>query len=96
MAFEQLKMLNELKKAQKALANEIIEVETGDGAVVVRINGELKIQKIELDKDKIDFDDVPELERWLEKAIAEAYARAQKIAQEKMTPLMGSLGLGGK
>ncbi|MCL2371299.1 YbaB/EbfC family nucleoid-associated protein [Candidatus Saccharibacteria bacterium] len=94
MAFEQLKMLGELKKAQKALANEIIEVETGDGAVVVQVNGELKIKKIELDKDKIDFDDMRELERWLEKAIAEAYTRAQQIAQEKMTPLMGKLGLG--
>ena len=41
MAFDQVKMLNQLRKAQNDLKKEIIEVEAGDGAVVVQINGEL-------------------------------------------------------
>ena len=35
MALNQMKMLNDLRKAQKDLAKEIVEVEAGDGAVVV-------------------------------------------------------------
>ena len=87
---DQMKMLNQLRKAQKDLKNEIVEVEAGDGAVV--ITGELKIKKVELDPEKIDLDDIHELERWIENAMRDGYAKAQEIATDKMKPLMGSLG----
>ena len=89
---DQMKMLNQLRKAQKDLKNEIVEVEAGDGAVVIQITGELKIKKVELDPDKIDLDDIHELERWIENAMRDGYAKAQEIATEKMKPLMGALG----
>ena len=41
---DQMKLLNQLRKAQKELKNEIVEVEAGDGAVIVQINGELKVK----------------------------------------------------
>jgi hypothetical protein len=40
--FERSKALIELKKIQAALAKEVIEVEAGNGAVIVRMNGEQK------------------------------------------------------
>lgn len=89
---DQMRMLNQLRKAQKDLKNEIVEVEAGDGAVVIQITGELKIKKVELDPDKIDLDDIHELERWIENAMRDGYAKAQEIATDKMKPLMGSLG----
>ena len=89
---DQMKMINELRKAQKNLKNEIVEVEAGDGAVVIQITGELKIKKVELDPEKIDFDDIHELERWIESAMRDGYAKAQEIATETMKPLMGQLG----
>lgn len=89
---DQMKMLNQLRKAQKDLKNEIVEVEAGDGAVVVQINGELKVKKVTLDPEKIDFDDIRELERWIESCFRDGYAKAQEIATEKMKPLMGQLG----
>ncbi|MDR2336934.1 MAG: YbaB/EbfC family nucleoid-associated protein [Candidatus Nomurabacteria bacterium] len=92
MAFDQIKMINQLRKAQKELGKEIVEVEAGDGAVVVQITGELKIKKINLDPEKIDLDDIEELERWLENALRDGYAKAQEIASDKMKPLMGGLG----
>jgi DNA-binding YbaB/EbfC family protein len=92
MAFDQVKMLNQLRKAQKDLKNEIVEVDSGDGAVIVQITGELKIKKITIDPERVDLDDIPELERWLENALRDGYARAQQIASDKMKPLMGSLG----
>jgi len=90
--FNNAKMILKIKKAQKELANEIIEVEAGDGAVVVRITGEQKIKKIIIDPERVDVDDIGELERWVETAVKEAIVRSQQVAAEKMKPLMGSLG----
>lgn len=89
---DQMKMLNQLRKAQKDLKHEIVEVEAGDGAVIIQITGELKIKKVSLDPEKIDFNDIPELERWLENAMRDGYAKAQEIATDKMKPMMGMLG----
>ena len=89
---DQMKMLNQLRKAQKELKNEIVEVEAGDGAVVVQITGELKVRKVTIDPEKIDLDDIHELERWIENCMRDGFAKAQEIATEKMKPLMGSLG----
>lgn len=90
--FNNAKMLLKIKKAQKELANEIIEIEAGDGAVVVRITGEQKIKKIEIDPERVDLDDIHELERWIETAVKEAIVRSQQVATEKLKPLMGGLG----
>jgi DNA-binding YbaB/EbfC family protein len=92
MAFDQMKMLNQIRKAQKELANEIVEVEAGDGAVVVQISGELKIKKVTIDPEMVDLEDISELEGWVQAAVRDGLAEAQKIAAEKMKPLMGGLG----
>jgi len=92
MAFDQIKMLNDLRKAQKDLAKEIVEVEAGDGAVVVQINGELKIKSIKINPKLVDLDDIHELEHWIEIAMRDGMQKAQEIAAEKMKPLMGGLG----
>lgn len=92
MAFDQMKVLNQLRKAQKDLAKEIIEVEAGDGAVVVQINGELKIKSVKIDPAMVDLDDISELEHWIEIAVRDGMAKAQEVAAEKMKPLMGNMG----
>ena len=92
MAFDQLKMVNQLRKAQKELGKEVVEVEAGDGAVVVQINGELKIKKVKIDPERVDLEDIEELEHWIEIALRDGYAKAQEIAADKMKPLMGGLG----
>lgn len=92
MAINQMKMLNDLRKAQKDLAKEIVEVEAGDGAVVVQINGELKVKSVKIDPDYVDLEDIEQLEHWIEIAIRDGMAKAQEIAAEKMKPLMGGLG----
>ena len=92
MAFDQVKMLAKLQKAQKDLKKEIIEVVAGDGAVTVQISGELKIKSVKLNPELIDFDDIEELEHWIEIAVRDGLAKAQEVAAEKMKPLMGGLG----
>jgi DNA-binding YbaB/EbfC family protein len=92
MAFDQMKMLNKLRKAQSDLKKEIIEVEAGDGAVVVQITGEIKVKKVTIDAERVDLDDIAELEHWVEIAMRDGLAKAQEVAAEKMKPLMGGLG----
>ena len=95
MALDQMKMLNDLRKAQAALKKQIIEVEAGDGAVIVRVTGELKIDSIKLNPDLIDFNDIEELEHWIKIAVRDGLAKDQEIAAETMKPLMGGLNLPG-
>ena len=92
MAFDQIKMMNDLRKAQNELKKEIIEVESGEGAVIVQITGELKVKKITIDPKQVDLDDIEQLEHWLEIALRDGLTKAQEVAAEKMKPLMGSLG----
>lgn len=90
--YDQAKMLMKARKLQKELQKEIITVEKGDGAVKVEITGEQKIKKIHIDPEYVDLEDIGQLERWVEDAVKEAVSESQKMAAEKMQPLMGSLG----
>ena len=89
---DQAKMLLKVKKLQKELQKEIITIEKGDGAVRVEITGEQKIKKIHIDPEYVDLGDIGQLERWIEDAVKEAIAASQKLAAEKMQPMMGMLG----
>lgn len=90
--FDQAKLVMKARKLQKELQKEVIVVEAGEGAVKVEITGEQKIKKIHIDPSSIDLDDIGQLENWVEEAVKEAISKSQKLAAEKMQPLMGSLG----
>lgn len=90
--FDQAKMLLKVKKLQKELQQMIITTEQGDGAVRVEITGEQKLKKVHIDPEYVDLDDIGQLERWIEDAVKEAIQQSQKIAAEKMQPMMGALG----
>jgi hypothetical protein len=92
MAFDQMKMLNQLRKAQKDLEKEIIEVEAGDGMVVVQIDATLKIKDITINPEQVDLEDISELEHNIKIAVRDGLAKAQEVAAEKMKPFMGGLG----
>lgn len=99
MAFDQMKMLNDLRKAQKELKKQKVIVAAGgeddDPAVELTINGELKVESVKINPEYVDLDDIEELEGWIESAIRDGMAKAQEIAAEKMKPLMGGLNLPG-
>jgi DNA-binding YbaB/EbfC family protein len=90
--FDQAKMVMKMRKIQKDLQKEIIEVEAGEGAVKVEINGEMKIKAVHIDADSVDVDDIGQLEKWVEEAVKAAISQSQKLAAEKMQPMMGALG----
>lgn len=90
--FDQAKMLMRVKKIQGELQKMVISVEKGDGAVKVEISGEQKIKKIHIDPEYVDLEDIGQLERWIEDAVREAIQESQKVAADKMQPMMGALG----
>jgi len=90
--FDQAKMLMRVKKIQGELQKMVITVDKGDGAVQVEITGEQKIKKVRIDPEYVDLDDIGQLERWIEDAVKEAIGESQRVAAEKMQPMMGALG----
>ena len=93
--FEKAKAINELRKIQSELAKEVIEVETGNGAVKVKINGEQKIQKVTLNEELIAEAELEKVEKWIESAVGQAITRSQQLAAEKMKAISGGLGIPG-
>ena len=93
MAFDQLKKINEIKKAQKELAKEIIEVEAGDGAVVIQFTGEMKIKKVTIDPEMVDKDNIEDLEHYVKIAVRDGLTKTQEVMANKMKPFIGMLGM---
>ncbi|HPD99328.1 MAG TPA: YbaB/EbfC family nucleoid-associated protein [Candidatus Saccharibacteria bacterium] len=89
---DQAKTIMQAKKLQKELQKLIIVGEAGDGAVIVEVNGEQKLKKVRINPEYVDVDDIGQLERWIEDAIKSAMQESQKIAAEKVQPLLGNLG----
>ena len=87
------KQLMKLKKIQKELSKEVVEVEAGDGAVKIQITGEQKVKKVTVDPEKTD--DTQKLEKWLESAITQAITKSQQVAADKMKDATGGMNIPG-
>jgi len=93
--FDKAKAIFELKKIQSALAKETVETEAGNGAVKVTITGEMKLQKVQIDPEKVDTDNLEALEKWIETAVNQGIKSAQMMMAEKMKSVSGGLGIPG-
>lgn len=89
-AGELMKLQQEAMKVKKELENTYIESEV-DG-LVITINGEMKVEKVEFEDTKIIWD-----KALLEKAILEAVnkwiKKSQEVAASKMQWVMGQMGM---
>ena len=99
MNFDMLKQAQQLKskldRAQKELGRTVIEVESGNGAVKIKINGQQKILSIKISPEVIDPDKPENLEKLIMKAITEATDKSQKIASDQLKGLTGGLKIPG-
>jgi len=98
------KMQEDMVKAQEALAEEIIEVESGGGAIKIAITGHLQIRSVTINPALLDTsaaDWTTDLQDLLVVAINEAIEKSQERAAERMEAITGGLngmlpgGLGG-
>lgn len=89
-AKEQYEFVKKAREIQKKLRGEIVEGTSGN--VTIRMNGEMKVQSVDIDAETVE--NVGELEKDLRNAIESATDKAQKIAQNMMKDVMGGMGGG--
>lgn len=89
-AGELMKLQQEAMKIKKELENTYIEAEV-DG-LVVTVNGEMKVEKVEFEDTKIIWDQAA-LEKAIMEAVNKGMKKAQEVAAEKMQGVMGQMGM---
>src|SRR5579859_3531423 len=98
------KMQEDMAKAQEALANETVEVESGGGAVKIVMSCHQRLQTITIDKEKLDLTDpewLTDLQDLVGVAVNQAIEKSQERAAERMETISSGLsgmlppGLGG-
>lgn len=89
-AKEQYEFVKKAREIQKKLKGEIVEAESGD--IKVKMNGEMKVQSVEITSDEVT--DVRQLEKDIKSAMDSVTEKAQKVAQSMMKDVMGGMGGG--
>jgi DNA-binding YbaB/EbfC family protein len=84
-----------LAKAQEDLANLVLEVSSGGGAVKVTVDGQQKIKSIKISKEVVNPEDVEMLEDLILTAVSEAIAKSQDAASKQMGSITGGLKIPG-
>jgi DNA-binding YbaB/EbfC family protein len=88
------KMQEDMEKAQEALAQETVNTEAGGGIVKVVMTCHQRLQEINIDKSKLDFDDeewTTDLQDLIAIAVNEAIEKSQERAAERMESITGGL-----
>ncbi len=83
--------LSSLLEQAQAMQQQVVEGQSGGGAVKVRVNGAMEFQSVSIDPAAVDPDDVGMLEDLVLAAIHDAVAKAGAVSEQAM----GGLDLGG-
>lgn len=87
-----------MMKAQEELGSATVEGSAGGGAVVVVMNGHQEVERVTIDPEFVDADDVETLQDAVVAAFQDAHHKTQELVQQKMgaaTGGMSGLGLPG-
>lgn len=86
-------MQAQMEQAQAQLADERVESSAGGGMVTVVASGAGDVLSIKIDPEGVDTEDIEMLEDMVLAAVTEALRMAGDLAQQKMAPLTGGMGL---
>jgi DNA-binding YbaB/EbfC family protein len=98
------KMQEDMAKAQEALADETLEVQSGGGAISIVITGHQRVKSITIKPELLDTNDpewTGDLQDLLVAAVNQAIEQSQALAAERLEAVSGNLnnmlpgGLGG-
>ena len=95
MISQALELKAKLSQAQKELGSTLIEVDSGKGAIKITINGQQKIQQIKISPEKVDLNNINNLESMLVRAVNEAISKSQELAAKPLGGLTGGLKIPG-
>jgi hypothetical protein len=88
-------MQDRLAKIQQGLAEETVEGTAGGGAVSVTMNGQQKVRAVKIDPAVLDPDDVAMLQDLMLAAFNDAQAKAQQLAESRLSAVTGGLKIPG-
>lgn len=84
-------MQEEMEKTKKAIAEKIIEAESGGGMVKVTMTGANQVRSIKISPELINPDDIEMLEDLVVAAVNKATLDAGKMAEEEMQKVSGMI-----
>mgnify|MGYP000143612250 FL=1 len=85
------KMQKQMEGIQSKLAEQIIEVSSGGGAINIKINGQGEFQAFKIDPEFLK-EDAEFIEETLLGAVQEAAAKAKETSEEAMGSVTGGMG----
>ena len=85
----------QMLQAQEQLATESVTVSVGGGAVTVVMTGQQELRTVKINPEVVNPDDVDMLQDLIIAAVNEALGKSREIAEQKMAPLTGALGIPG-
>src|ERR1700756_5956560 len=86
-------MQQQLMAAQQRLANAEVQGKAGGGLVEVTAKGSGEVVAVKIDPKVVDPDDVETLQDLIVGALADASAQVASLAQSRLGPLAGGLGI---
>lgn len=89
------RMQKQMQEMQEELDAKIFEAVVGGGAVKAEVNGKKELQKITIQKEAVDPDDVEMLEDLIVAAVNEAIRKADTAVNQQMSQLTGGMNLPG-
>lgn len=84
-----------MAELQAELESATVEATAGGGVVSVVVSGKMTIESISIDPEVVSPDDVDILEDLVTAAVNEGLAKAQEMANSKMSELTGGLNIPG-
>ncbi len=89
------KMQAELQRKSEELKEKVYEVQTGGGAVKLKITGERDVKELVLSEDVVDPDDIEMLQDLIIVAFKEANTLIEKDSESAMGSMTGGLNIPG-
>jgi DNA-binding YbaB/EbfC family protein len=86
-------MQQQLLEAQEQLANTEVHGQAGGGLVQVTMKGSGEVVSVAIDPKVVDPDDIETLQDLIVGALADASKQVTILAQSRLGPLAGGLGL---
>ena len=89
------KMQQQMMEMQKAIEEKEFVASVGGGMVTVSVNGKKDIQKVSIDPEVVDPEDVETLEDMILGALKEAMAKSDEETQKEMSRITGGMNIPG-
>ena len=86
-------LVKNAQRIQQELARMEVEGSAGGGMVTVRLNGQMEVLGVTIDKELVDPDDIEMLQDMIASAVADGIRKARALHGQKLAGLAGGMGV---